>query len=52
MGVQIRHVLQSGEVLEDISGIVITREQNPEIYRVIEQIRKKGSGENETKNKE
>jgi hypothetical protein len=44
------HVLQSGEVLEDISGIVITREQNPEIYRVIEQIRKKGSGENETKN--
>jgi hypothetical protein len=47
---QIKHILKSGEVLEDISGIVITREQNPEIYRVIEQIRKKGSGENETKN--
>ena len=43
------HVLQSGEVLEDISGVVITREDNPEIYRVVEKIRKKGSGENETK---
>jgi hypothetical protein len=48
----IKHVLKDGTVLEDISGVVITREQNPEIYRVIEQIRKKGSGENETKNKE
>lgn len=48
----IRHVLRNGEVLEDITGYVITREQNPEVYRVIEQIRKKGSGENETKNKE
>lgn len=45
----IKHVLKDGTVLEDISGIVITREQNPEVYRVIEQIRKKGSGENETK---
>lgn len=44
------HVLQSGEVLEDISGVVITREQNPEIYRVIEQIRKRERGEDEKKN--
>ena len=48
----IKHVLKDGTVLEDISGIVITREQNPEVYRAIEQIRKKGSGKNETKNKE
>lgn len=46
----VKHVLKSGEVLDDISGLVITKDQNPEIYRVIEQIRKKGSGENETKN--
>lgn len=46
----IRHVLKDGTVLDDISGIVITREDNPEIYRVVEKIRKKGSGENETKN--
>lgn len=48
----IKHVLKDGTVLEDISGIVITREDNPEIYRVVEKIRKKGSGENEIKNKE
>lgn len=48
----IKHVLRNGEVLEDITGYVITREDNPEIYRVVEKIRKKGSGENETKNKE
>lgn len=48
----IKHVLRSGEVLEDITGYVISREQNPEVYRVIDQIRKKGSGKNETKNKE
>lgn len=46
------HILKNGEVLEDISGIVITREQNPEIYRVIEQIREKGRRKDETKNKE
>ncbi|MBR2540388.1 MAG: hypothetical protein IKE85_06130 [Mogibacterium sp.] len=48
----IKHVLKNGEVLEDITGYVISREQNPEVYRVIDQIRKKGSGKNETKNKE
>ena len=48
----IKHVLRSGEVLEDITGYVITREHNPEVYRVIEQIRKKGSGKNEIKDKE
>jgi hypothetical protein len=48
----IKHVLKDGTVLDDISGIVITREDNPEIYRVVEKIRKKGSGENETKDKE
>lgn len=47
----IRHVLRNGEVLEDITGYVITREQNPEVYRVIEQIRKKERGEDEKKNK-
>lgn len=47
----IKHVLKDGTVLDDISGIVITREDNPEIYRVVEKIRKKGSGKNETKNK-
>lgn len=46
----IKHVLKDGTVLDDISGIVITREDNPEIYRVVEKIRKKGSWENETKN--
>lgn len=46
----VKHVLKSGEVLDDISGLVITKDQNPEVYRIIEQIRKKGSGENETKN--
>jgi hypothetical protein len=49
---QIKHILKSGEVLEDISGIVITREDNPEIYRVVEQIREKGRRKDETKNKE
>lgn len=46
----IKHVLKDGTVLEDISGIVITPEDNPEIYRVIEQIRKKERGEDEKKN--
>jgi hypothetical protein len=46
----IKHVLRNGEVLEDISGVVITREQNPEIYRVIEQIRKRERGKDEKKN--
>lgn len=47
----IKHVLRNGEVLEDITGYVITREQNPEVYRVIEQIRKKERGRNEKTNK-
>lgn len=46
----IRHVLRNGEVLEDITGYVITREQNPEVYRVIEQIRKRERGKDEKKN--
>lgn len=45
----IKHVLRNGEVLEDITGYVITREQNPEVYRVIEQIRKKERVKNEQK---
>ena len=48
----IKHILKDGTALDDISGIVITREQNPEIYRVIEQIREKGRRKDETKNKE
>lgn len=46
----IRHVLKDGTVLDDISGIIITREDNPEIYRVVEKIRKKERGEDEKKN--
>lgn len=46
----IKHVLKSGEVLEDITGYVITRDQNPEIYRVIEQISKKRRALHETEN--
>ena len=45
----IKHILKDGTVLEDISGIVITREDNPEIYRVVEQIRKKERGKHEKK---
>ena len=48
----IKHILKDGTALDDISGIVITREQNSEIYRVIEQIREKGRRKDETKNKE
>ena len=47
----VKHVLRSGEVLDDISGIVITREDNPEIYRIIEKIRRE-KGKDETKNEE
>jgi hypothetical protein len=45
----IKHILKDGTVLEDISGIVITREQNPEVYRIIEQIRKKERDKHEKK---
>jgi hypothetical protein len=45
----IKHILKDGTVLEDISGLVITKEQNPEVYRIIEQIRKKERGKNEKK---
>lgn len=46
---QIKHILKDGTVLEDISGLVITKEQNPEVYRVIDQIRKKERGKHEKK---
>ncbi len=45
----IKHILKDGTVLEDITGYVITKEQNPEVYRVIEQIRKKERGKHEKK---
>ena len=51
MGVQIRHVLKDGRVLDDISGIVIKKEDCPEVYRVIEKIRRE-KGKNETEDKE
>lgn len=47
----IKHILKNGQVLEDISGYVITKEQNPEIYRIIEQISKKRRAESEIKDK-
>ena len=46
----IKHILKNGQVLEDISGYVITKEQNPEIYRIIEQISKKRRALHETEN--
>ena len=51
MGVQIRHVLKDGRVLDDISGIVIKKEDCPEVYRVVEKIRREKRN-NETKDKE
>ena len=47
----VRHVLKDGRVLDDISGIVIKEEDCPEVYRVIEKIRREKRN-NETKDKE
>ena len=49
---KITHVLQSGEVLTDISNYVINREDNPEIYNIIETIRKKERRNDEKEDKE
>lgn len=47
----IKHVLRSGEVLDDISGYVIKKEDCPEIYRVVEKIRRE-KRKDETKDEE
>lgn len=47
----IKHVLKDGTVLDDISGYLIKKEDCPELYRVIEKIRRE-KGKDETKNKE
>lgn len=41
----VKHVLKDGTVLDDISGIVITREQFPEVYKILGKY--KGENENE-----
>lgn len=47
----IKHILRSGEVLDDISGYLAKKEDCPEIYRVVEKIRRE-KGKDETKNEE
>lgn len=47
----VKHVLRSGEVLDDISGHVIKKEDCPELYRIIEKIRREKE-KDETKDKE
>lgn len=47
----VKHVLRSGEVLDDISGRVIKKEDCPELYRIIEKIRRE-KRKDETKDKE
>lgn len=42
----VKHVLKDGTVLDDISGHVITREQFPEVYDIMDRVFAKGN-ENE-----
>lgn len=41
----VKHVLKDGTVLDDISGVVITREQFPEVYKILGKY--KGNDEDE-----
>ena len=41
----VKHILKDGTVLDDISGVVITREQFPEVYKILGKY--KGENENE-----
>lgn len=47
----IRHVLKDGRVLDDISGYLVKKEDCPELYQVVEKIRREKRN-NETKDKE
>lgn len=33
----IRHILKDGTVLDDITGLTVTREQNGELYALLQQ---------------
>ena len=40
--VNVKHVLKDGTVVDDIRGIVITQEQFPEVYEIINRIMGEG----------
>lgn len=39
----VKHILKDGTVLDDISGLVITREQFPEVYDIMDRVFTKGN---------
>lgn len=34
----VKHVLKDGTVVDDISGVVITKEQFPKVYEILQKI--------------
>ena len=48
----IRHFTKSGKQLNTIEGIIIRSEEFPEVYRVVDEILKRGNSIDEEKNKE
>lgn len=45
----IKHILKSGKVLQDITGHKVTRKDAPMTYQVIEQLNKERKRKNEHK---
>lgn len=45
MGIQITHVFRNGQILKDITGHKIKKEDAPMVYQVIESIERRINGE-------